>query len=318
MPVAILENSVRRVAATVCLLIMWAGFSFAQETIFHHVKIHRHRSADQRVLVDKVGALTFDDSANKLTFHSDAGDRLDIDYASVDRVVFEVTLRMRGGVAAAIVTAAPLAGPVVGNAMAGAHVHDYWFYLHYKDQDHGESVLWEVPKSASEKFIEEAEQVFGERVTVTEFPEKGATVKMEDLKALKSKQVLKVDKQNHPLPEVKADKATVVVVCPALAARFAGKGNQFKLHAKDQVVAVNKQGTYSFAYLDPGEYRLVSQAENADGFTIKVEAGREYFFLQNVFQGALKGETILSRNSRELVMFLVDGSYYSDWKPKEN
>lgn len=57
---------------------------------------------------------------------------------------------------------------------------------------------------------------------------------------------------------MKPDKATVVVVCPPLAARNAGFGNQFKLHANDEVVAVNKTGTYSFAYLDPGKYRLIS------------------------------------------------------------
>ena len=41
------------------------------------------------------------------------------------------------------------------------------------------------------------------------------------------------------MPEMKPDKATVVVVCPPLAARNAGFGNQFKLHANDEVVAVN-------------------------------------------------------------------------------
>ena len=46
----------------------------------------------------------------------------------------------------------------------------------------------------------------------------------------------------------------MVVICPPLAARSAGKGNQFKLHANDQIVAENRQGTYSFAYLDPGKY----------------------------------------------------------------
>jgi hypothetical protein len=141
-------------------------------------------------------------------------------------------------------------------------------------------------------------------------------VEKDELKALQSKQTLKVDKQNHPLPDLKDDKATVVVVCPPLAARDSGKGNQFKLHANGQVVAVNREGTYTFAYLDPGKYRLVSKAENASGFEMELEAGREYFFLQNVFQGVFKAETTLSRNSPELVKYLVDGSYFSDWKPK--
>jgi len=30
--------------------------------------------------------------------------------------------------------------------------------------------------------------------------------------------------------------------------------------------------------------------------------------------GAVKWETSLSRNSPELVNYLLDGSYYSDWK----
>ena len=117
---------------------------------------------------------------------------------------------------------------------------------------------------------------------------------------------------------MKADKAAVVVVCPPLAARYAGRGIQFKLHANDQVVAVNRMGTYRFAYLDPGKYRLVSQAENANGFDRELEAGHRYYFLQNPFQQTISpNQTALSRNSPELVTYLIDGSYFSDWKPKE-
>jgi hypothetical protein len=107
-----------------------------------------------------------------------------------------------------------------------------------------------------------------------------------------------------------------MVVCPALAARYAGRGNQFRLHANEKVIAVNKQGTYSFAFLDPGKYRLVSQSENAYGFDAELKAGKSYYFLQNTFDGIFKSETSLSRNSPELVMYLLDGSYYADWKPK--
>ena len=50
---------------------------------------------------------------------------------------------------------------------------------------------------------------------------------------------------------------------------------------------------------------------------MELAAGHEYFFLQNVFQGALKSETVLSRNSSELGTYLMGGSYFSDWKTKE-
>ncbi len=176
----------------------------------------------------------------------------------------------------------------------------------------------EVPKKYSAQVIEKARGVWGSRVIVTDFSESGSEVNVNDLKAIKTKQTVKVDKQNHPVPETKQDKATVIVVCPPLAARYAGTGIQFKFHANDQVIAVNRMGTYSFAYLEPGKYRFVSQAENANGFEMELEAGRQYFFLQNTFQQTISpNETALSRNSPELVMFLLDGSYYSDWKAKE-
>jgi len=110
-------------------------------------------------------------------------------------------------------------------------------------------------------------------VTVAEFHEQGAEIDPDKLPDLNSKHAVKIKRQNHPLPESKPDKATIVVVCPPLAARYAGRGNQFKLHANDRVIAVNKAGTYNFAYLDPGKYRLVSQSENANGFEIQLEGG---------------------------------------------
>ena len=114
---------------------------------------------------------------------------------------------------------------------------------------------------------------------------------------------------------MKPDKATVVVVCPPLPARITGWGNQFKLHANGKVIAVNKTGTYSIAYVDPGKYSLISQSENANGFDMDLEAGKTYYFIQATFQGIVKYHTMLSRNSPEVVMYLVDGVYFSDWKP---
>ena len=307
----------KKVCAFVCLLFLLTSSLAAQKTVFEPVKIRCHRSSEKRVLVDKLGTLTFDDSARKLKFVSDAGDLIDVGYDDIEKVVFDETTHMRGGALAQIVQFAPLAGPVAGTAIASSHVEDCWFYVEYKTDDQNNSRLLVVPKNLTERVISKATSVFGSRVTVTNFPEKGFTVQKDDLKAGKSKQTLKVDKENHPLPQVKPDQATVVVVCPALAARNAGRGNQFKLHANDRVVAVNRMGTYNFAYLDPGEYRLVSQAEGANGFEMELEAGHEYFFLQNTFQGVFRGETSLSRNSKEVVMYLAESAYFSDWKPKQ-
>ncbi len=268
------------------------------------------------MLVDKVGVLKFDDADRKLSFVSDADDKFGVRYDDVSKVVFEVTTRMHGGTAARIASDMGLTGALVGSLAYGMHVHDYWFYLEYKNGDQNEQVLLDVPKESSEQVIAKATSLFGTRVTMPEFQEMGEAIeKGEDLDEkhipdLRSKHTVVIDKQYHPLPETKSDKATVVVVCP----RYAGHPVQFKLHANDRVVAVNKPGTYSFAYLDPGQYTLISQSENANGFKIDLEAGKSYYFLQNTFEGIVKGRTMLSRNSPEIVMYELNGSYYSDWK----
>jgi hypothetical protein len=289
-------------------------------TTFDHVKIHRHKSADKRQLVDKVGVLAFNDDARKLTFASRVDDTLDVPYDDVSRVVFDAATHMRAGWPAAVLAAGGMPGIIASTIIAGTHVQDHWFYLQYNQQGDPKQALLVVPGDLTEKVISKAKEVFGDRVTVVAFAEKGEEIQKNDeidksrVPDLKSKHSMKLDKVNHPLPEVKPDKATIVVVCPPLAARNTGWGNQFKLHANRKVVAVNKMGTYSIAYVEPGKYSLISQAENANGFEIDLEAGKTYYFLQNTYQGVMKGETKLSRNSPEVVMYLLDGAYFSDWK----
>lgn len=283
--------------------------AFSENMVVEHVKIRRHRSEQKRVLVDKVGALTFDDASKKLSFKDDAGDKLDLNYDDIAKVSFEITTHMRGGALSQMI------GGIPGAIIAGKHVNDYWMYV-APAAGKSEPFLLEIQKDFSDRVIEKSKAVFGDRATIAEFSEKGEEVDKNKLKELQSKHDLKVNKETHPLPELKPDKALVVVVCPPLAARYAGVGNQFKLHANDQVIAVNRMGTYSFAYLEAGKYKLVSQSENANGFDMELESGKDYYFLQNTFQGAWKAQTVLSRNTKELVMYEMDGSYYADWKRK--
>ncbi len=309
----------RRFLTLIFLLLFFAAGLSAQKTAFENVKIRRHRSAEKRVLVDKYGTLTVDDSARKLIFEGEDHGRIEVGYDEVQQVVSEVTTHMRGGgVSRAISFTEPLFGWIAGSMIASVRVNSHWLYLRYRSGENDASILFGMPESSSAKIVEKATALFGSKMSVTSFPEKAAEIKLSDLKQLKSKEAVRVDEKNHPLPETKPDKATVVVVCPPVAGHRQGSGVQFRIHANDEIVAVNRLGTYSFAYLDPGKYRLVSQQQNASGFEMNLEAGQEYFFLQNTFQNGLSAaETVLSRNSPELVNYLLDGSYFSDWKPKE-
>ena len=300
------------VLATALALVSICGFAGAEEKIAFngHVKIRFSKSPTDRRLVDKDADFFLDSAAGKLTV-TNAEHGLDVKFDDIQNIVFDVSTRMRGGAMSQVV------GGLAGAAIASKHVSHYWCYIEYKTGDGStHQYMVEFPKDESPQAIDKVKAALGDKVKVTAFEEQQEKIEKDTLKDIQSKHELKVDEKKHPVPELKADKALVVVVCPPLAARFEGKGIQFKLHANDQVVAVNKEGTYSFAYLDPGEYELVSQAENASGFKMNLEAGKDYYFLQDTFMGAWKARTALTRHSKELVMYELEGAYFSDWKRK--
>jgi hypothetical protein len=292
------------------LILALSGSVLPQQPVSQKVKVRFNKNEKDRRLVDKDAHLTLDDGAGKLIVKNDERP-LEVSYSDIQKVVFDVSTHMRGGGMSQVV------GGIAGAAMASKHVNDYWCYIEYKKPDGSlQPYMLEVEKEAAPALIEKMQAILSGKVTIAEFAEKEEKIEKDTLKDLQSKHDLEVDEKTHPLPELKPDKALVVVVCPPLAARYQGKGNQFKLHANDRVVAVNKMGTYSFAHLDPGDYLLVSQIENASGFRIKLEAGKDYYFLQNTFMGMWKARTSLSRQTKELVMYELNGAYYSDWKRK--
>ena len=289
--------------------------SQAKPTIFTDVKVRFNRSEKDPRLVDKDAVLILDETAGKLVVNSHEKP-LSIAYENVLRVQFEITTHMRGGALGQIaaIAGSTVGVPQVGTPISGKKVTDYWCYIEYRDGARTQNQMLEIGKDISERVIETMKQAFGDRVTQIGFAEHAENVDKKTIADLQSKHDLKVDKKNHPLPKVEVGKALIVVVCPPLAARDAGKSTQFKVHANDRAVIVNRSGTYSFAYLDPGEYLLVSQSANANGFRIKLEAGQEYYFLQNTLFGNFKPRTTLSRNSKELVMYELTGAYYADWR----
>ena len=281
---------------------------FSEDTKFEGVKIRRHKSAEKRELVDKIGVLSFEDDGQKLTFHSGAGDQFAIPYSDITKVIFDRDTH--------------------GSArMASIHVHDRWLYLEYRQGEHSEKVLLVMPKATYDEAIVKSQSLFGDRVTIANYPEKGKSVDKDGaidksrIPDWKAKYSVTLDQTAHPLPEVKPDKATIVVVCPPPAAIDTGYGTEVRLRANGKVIAVNDMGTYSIAYVDPGKYSLISQSDDANGFEMDLEAGKTYYFIQETVIGAAfvttRIHTMLSRNSPEVVMYLADGAYLSDWKRKK-
>ena len=148
---------VRRMSKAACLAIFFflsISLLFSENTKFEGVKIRRHMSAEKRELVDKTGVLSFEDDGQKLTFGSGAGDQFTIPYSDITKVIFDRDTH--------------------GSAkMASIHVHDRWLYLEYRQGDHSEKVLLVVPKATYDQAIAKSQSLFGDRVTIADYAEKG-------------------------------------------------------------------------------------------------------------------------------------------------
>ena len=288
----------------------------AEPIMFPNVLVRQMKKAGDQRLVDRYADLIFDDAAQHMIVKTHS-EPLDVAYTDVTKVIFEVTEHMRGyNEGATFASTMGILVPGAGIAsmiIAGQHVKDYMCYMEIRQADGSvEPYVLEIDKSSIEAVRAKATAVFGERARVQPTVV-GEKVQRAKLKDLRSKHKVTVAKDPRPMPDVMPDKALVVVVAQTPSARLTGKGTQIKLHANDRVVAVNKEGTWTFAYLDPGEYLLVSQADNANGLRMTLEAGKEYYFLQNALMSGYKGRTTLSLHSKEFGVFEASGAFYSDW-----
>lgn len=265
---------------------------------------------DHRLDIKEVD-LVLDDEVGRLIVKSK--DRpLDVPYDAVSKIILEPSVEFTAG-ALDFVLGAP-------TGVGEGRDSDYWCYLEFKTGDRSLApYLLKIDRGEAVAAIARLESTFGEAVMTPMFPEDATArdIDKDRLADVASEHDFKTDKDAHPTPEVRADQALVVVVEPKPRGGGYGKGRQVKLHANDRVEAVDRFGTYSFFYLEPGDYQLVSQSSNAFGLDISVEAGQAYYFVQYASMGGFRTNTVLLRHSRELVMYLLAGAYHSVWSRKQ-
>lgn len=95
--------------------------------------------------------------------------------------------------------------------------------------------------------------------------------------------------KEHPLGEVKPDKALVYVIRPAKMG-FAIKS--FFL-CDDEILGINRGSSYFFAHVNPGKHVFWSKSENVDALELEVEAGKTYYIQQRVRMGGFRARTKL-------------------------
>jgi len=85
-------------------------------------------------------------------------------------------------------------------------------------------------------------------------------------------------------PDVLPDMASIYIVRPAKM----GMAIRMWAFADNTALGLTKGDTYAHAYLEPGEYAFWSRAENVSAVKKTVEAGKTYYFKQQVKMGGLK------------------------------
>lgn len=310
---------IAKCAGPATLVLLTAATLAAQPATFGEVSV-RFPKAAKRELDEKRASLTLNDTARRLLVTS--SDRpLDVGYDEVTKVIVEVdTMGERasfGATFAGMFAGGLLFGGAITNSIDKPFDGDHFVYIeHAKAGAPPAPYVLRVSRPSVPRVLQALKASFGERVVVPVFDEKPETIDKKTLKSGKTRWRQVSTSKQHPLPEPQEGKALLVVVCPATIMRRSPEekpGAWASLHANDVVVGANGPGTYSFFHLDPGEYLLISQTHDAVGLRMTLEAGGEYYLTQTVYAKGMRPRSFLTRHSKELVMFEVSGSMWSDW-----
>lgn len=305
------------------LLLLFAATAVAQQATFTDVKV-RFVKSNKREMDEKSADLVLDHDARRLQVKSSARP-LDISYDEVQKVVVEVdTLGRKAGFAASFVglfAGGLLFGNTIATSIDRPFDSDHFVYLEYKTPDGSTSAHGLIiGKQSVPQAMKELQTAFGDRLQVPVFDEKPEEMDKKQLVPGKSGiRYINTDKQ-HPLPELRPDKALVVVATPATILRRIGPEKRYgpaSLWANGELVAVTGPGCYTFFYLNPGDYFLASLHGNVVGLRMKLEAGKDYYITQTLYAKGIRPRSFLTRHSKELVMYEVAGSLWSDWGLKE-
>lgn len=224
--------------------------SIAQPMVFKKVQMRFNPVGPKREMVERGADLILDDNARMLTIKS--GKPIVVDYGSIEKVVFDVRRHMRGGRMTKLLGAmnggrAGTIGSDIGAAIEAKTVEERLCYLEYKvSGGTTRSLMLVIDFDIADEVTARMQSAFGTAVLGLDFGPHPYEIDKRRLKDLRSKHIVTLDKKNHPQPEVKPDKALVVVVSPSIPGKILATGIQYKLHANDNVVAITKPGAYSF------------------------------------------------------------------------
>jgi len=273
----------------------------------------------RKVMTEKSATLVLDDTAQRLVVH--CGERpLDVAYKDVQKVVVEVnTIGTKAGFGAKVIGALAggmMFGTAVATAIDKPFDHDHFVYLEYASSAGTQPYLVNIGRTSVPQVLGRLSAAFSDRLLVPTFDEtRESSAKFTAKGAGRRIPCIATAKQ-HPIPDIRPDKALIVVVMPATindptAAEKRGWGAVTYLDGEP--VAVAMPGTYTYFYADPGEHSVLTWVNEMVGLRMKLEAGKEYYLTQTLYPQGIKTKSFLTRHSKELVQYELLGSLFTQW-----
>jgi hypothetical protein len=307
----------KHTAAATFVLLSAALPSVAQPLTCNDVKV-RFPDA-KKVMTEKAATLMLDDAAQRLVVKCSERP-LDVAYKDVQKVVVEVnTIGSKTGFGAkflGVLAGGLLFGTAITTAIDRPFDDDHFVYLEYATEAGTQPYLINIGRTSVPRVLQQVQAVFADRVLLPTFDEKPERSPKFTGKGAGRKIRCMATAKQHPLPEMRPDKALVVVVMPAtIMQRSAAekKGSGAVIFLDGNPVAVVMPGTYAYFYADAGEYSMATWVNEMVGLRMKLEAGKEYYVTQTLYAEGVKTKTFLTRHSKELVAYELLGSLFTDW-----
>lgn len=298
-----------------CSLVPVVAFGQAR---FTDIEV-RYKKADAYELENKDAELMLDDKARRLRVISKEAP-LDVSYDDIQKVVVDVnTHGKKAGFGASflgMMAGGLLFGDLIATSIDKPFDNDHFVLLELKGPASPVSYVINVDNKVVPAVLKALGSAFGEKLVIPTFA--GKTEKLEDAQFNPPKvkiRAIPTEKQ-HPLPEIRLDKATVIVTSPdtiMIRMKSEKKGFGILIYANGRLVSVVGPGDYTFFHLDAGEYQFVGDTPSPVGLRINLEAGKEYYLTLTPYAKGIRLRSFLSRHSREFVMFEVAGSRFMEW-----
>jgi hypothetical protein len=203
-------------------------------------------------------------------------------YEDVVRVVLETTTRSNGAPA-------------------------QWLYFEQKPTVSPQRLLFVTGGSMSAQITAKIRESFGARVAEPRYSPIGG---IDSIGLSKAALKCKYSRLEAAIPEVRPDRALVFVVCPRITdnPRTEIGGAVVRLMIDGREAAANREGTFAYVYVQPGERTIASQTDQskpapphpgeiwappgmrdlfAYGTQMMLEAGHAYYFSQDAAHGWL-------------------------------